>query len=55
MVKKYQYEGPIRVIVPLLGRQVEPGEIVETDRELNHPHFVLIKPKPSKETADADN
>lgn len=36
---KYRYSGPMPVFLPLLARRVEPGDVVETDREINHPHF----------------
>jgi hypothetical protein len=60
VVKRYQYDGPIEITLIPLGRRVQPGEVVETEIEINHPHFSLMeKPpkaaKPAKETADADN
>lgn len=56
----YEYQGGHRVMVVPLSRWVEPGETVTTEQPINHPHFVLVKPRKAekpdpKEATDADN
>lgn len=43
-MNKYRYTGHIEVMVPLLGRKVSPGDVVETPHALIHPHFERVRP-----------
>jgi len=44
MNKKYKYQGNVQTNLSGFGR-VEPGQIIETDLEINHPLFREVKEK----------
>lgn len=44
MANRYHYSGTRSVVVPSLGRTVAPGDVVETEQDLVHPHFALVAP-----------
>ncbi len=41
MKKKYKYTGEIVVSIPGVG-EVKPGDVIETDVEIDNPQFELI-------------
>lgn len=42
MKKKYKYTGKLSVYVAGFG-EVKPDEVIEVEREINHPDFELIE------------
>jgi hypothetical protein len=47
-MRKYKYKGEEEREVPQIGRIVKPGETIETDKEINHPLFELVKEEKKK-------
>ena len=45
---KYKYTGDEEVFVHTVGR-VQPGETIETDIEIDHPKFKVVKDTKKKE------
>ena len=41
----YKYNGEHEVHLPKQGLLVQPGDTVETEIEINHPDFELVKSK----------
>ena len=41
MIKKFKYTGVIVVSIPGVG-EVKPGDVIETDVEIDNPQFELI-------------
>lgn len=50
---RYQYEGTEPQQLPTLHREVEPGEVLELDQEINHPHFRRLDDPPAADVGDA--
>lgn len=49
-MRRYRYTGEAPALVPSLHREVQPGEVIETDQEINNPNFVPVDgPKRAKE------
>ena len=42
MIKKYKYQGSTPINLSGYGR-VEPNQIIETELEINHPLFRVVK------------
>lgn len=47
MKKKYLYSGEVAVIVPGIG-VVNPGEVIETEKEIKNINFKLVKSSKKK-------
>lgn len=47
MKKKYKFTGKLTVYVAGYG-EVKPDEVIEVEREINHPDFELIEEEQSK-------
>lgn len=43
---QYKFNGSTPVSIPALGLELQPGQVFETDEEINHSDFDLIKTKP---------
>lgn len=54
MKKKYKYKGELTVYVAGYG-EVKPGELIELERDINHPNFELIEEDQPKKSKKEDN
>ena len=50
---RYKYTGTYPVHVPEIGREVNPGETIETEHAVKHPDFDPITDHKKKEDAKA--
>jgi len=47
-MNRYRYTGDLELRTPL---PVKPGDEVECEREITHPHFKLLRPKKASPAA----
>lgn len=45
---KYKFTGDHEKHFPALGKLVKPGDIIETDKEVNHPELEPVKDEVKK-------